>query len=187
MKCSTGIGTLSQEKKQLYKTVESENFYLTTVKMNGIDIPAVGSEYILQELEGRVELQYYLRSETTTDNKLFTFMQIMTINPVDDDTPETNIIQVGGCIAKTKGLLIKNKIGLEVLPFIIKYKSYDGNFNVAHCVAKGAKARELSKIRKGDIVEITGIFKKEHNALEVLVEEVDFYKAYHVLETKKIS
>ncbi len=186
MKCSTGIGTLSQE-KQLYKTVESENFYSTTVKMNGVDIPAVGSEYILQELEGRVQLQYYLRSETTPDNKLFTFMQIMTIDAVDNDTPETNIIQVGGYIAKTKGLLIKNKIGLEVLPFIIKYKSYDGNFNIAHCVAKGAKARELSKIRIGDIVEVTGIFKKEHNTLEVLVEQVDFYKAYHGLAAKKIS
>lgn len=186
MKCSTGIGTLSQD-KQLYKTVDSENFYITTVKMSGVDIPAVGSEYILADLEGRVQLQYYLRSETTEDNKLFTFMQIMTVHSVDDDTPETNRIQIGGCIAKTKGLLIKNKIGLEILPFIIKYKSYDGNFNVAHCVAKGAKARELSKIKKGDIVEITGKFKKEHNALEVLVEEVDFYKAFPALESKKIS
>lgn len=186
MKCSTGIGTLSQE-RQLYKEVKDEKFYITTVKMEGIDIPAVGSEYILDGLEGRVRLQYYLRSETTPDNKLFTFMQIMTAQPVEETLEETNMIQIGGCIAKTKGLLIKNKIGLEVLPFIIKYKSYDGNFNVAHCVAKGAKARELSKIQKGDIVEVTGKFKKEHNALEVLVEEINFYKAFHTIETKKIS
>lgn len=181
MKCSTSIVTLSPN-REVFRKIKDETFYLSKVMMQGIEIPAVGSEHILGNLQGRVEVKYYLRSETTTDNKLFTFMYIITADQVKDDLAETNCIKVGGYVVKTKGLLIKSDSCLEVLPFIVKYKSYDGNYNVAHCVAKGAKARELAKIKKGDIVEVTGKFKKEHNTLEILVEEVDFYRAFNKLK-----
>lgn len=181
MKCSTSIVTLSPN-REIYKEIKNETFYLSEIIIQGIKIPAVGSEHILGDLSGRVEIKYYLRSETTKDNKLFTFINIITAKRVTDDIPETNHIQVGGYVVKTKGILIKNNSCLEILPFIVKYKSYDGNYNVAHCVAKGAKARELAKMKKGDIVEVTGKFKKDHNTLEILVEEVDFYRAYNTLK-----
>ncbi|WP_273321526.1 hypothetical protein [Vallitalea guaymasensis] len=181
MKCSTSIVTLSSN-REIFRKINGENFLVSKVIVEGIEIPAVGSEYILGNLQGRVEVKYYLRSETTADNKLFTFMYIITAKQVINNIPERNYIQVGGYVVKTKGLLIKNNTCMEILPFIVKYKSYDGNYNVAHCVAKGAKARELAKMKKGDIVEVTGKFKKEHNTLEVLVEEVDFYKAYNKLK-----
>ncbi|GMQ55945.1 hypothetical protein AN1V17_03370 [Vallitalea sediminicola] len=181
MKCSTSIVTLSPS-REVFRKVKGENFYLSRIIMEGIEIPAVGSEHILGNLQGRVEVQYYLRSETTSDNKLFTFVYIITAKQVITNKPETNCIQVGGYVVKTKGLLIENNTCMEVLPFIVKYKSYDSNYNVAHCVAKGAKARELAKMKRGDIVEVTGKFKKEHNTLEVLVEEVNFYKAYNKLK-----
>ncbi len=179
MKCSTSIGTLDPN-RELYKNIKGEQFYLTQLHLDGIEIPAVGSEYIIGTLRGRIKFQYYLRSETIDEKKLFTFIQIITAESVDNE-PESNCIQVGGYVAKTKGLLIKNSSGLEILPFIIKYRSYDGNFNIAHCVAKGAQARELSNIKKGDILEITGQFKKAHNTIEVLVQEINDYKTLNVV------
>jgi hypothetical protein len=184
MKCSTCVGTLTT-KRELYKEVSDETnkevlerYYLTELLIDGESYPAVGSEFILRDFEGKVEVKKYLRTESGGQHgsKLFTFIQIITCKKVSENTPDVNHITMGGTIVKSRGILPSRNSGMENLPFILRYSSYDKNRNIAHCVARESNARRLSLLAIGDILEFDGVLKINKGTIEVVVSTIILHK-----------
>lgn len=173
MKCFSVVGQMTNS-KVIYKTVDGERFYKESFTMGDVTVCAVISEYLQDESQGINEVECYIRTETTENDKLFTFLSVMSKKASNAES--INRAVVGGIVSKVNGMKVKEKVGQHVLPFILKYKSHDDNFNVAHIVAKGLNARKLSKIEIGDILEVSGPIKIVYGAMEVVVETVDLYR-----------
>lgn len=179
MRCSTCVGTLSA-KRELYREVlgekgeVEERYYISEINMDGKVFPVVASEYIIGDIEGKVKISCYLRTESNefTKGKLFSFIQIITCKEVDSSLPDVNIASIAGIVMRRKDILPTLKSGKENLPFVIRYTSYDRNRNIAHCIARGANARKLNVISEGDVLSLDGHFKIHKGTIEIGVEKV---------------
>lgn len=179
MKCSTCRGTLTG-KREVYKEITDtqgnveEVFYLTDLIIEGEKYPAVVSQYIAGEITGKVEFTHYIRTERLKNTKLFTFLQIVTLKKCDESLEDLNHIEISGVVGKTRGIVITRGAGMETLPFIVQYRSYDNNTNIIHCVARNQQARKLNFMVPKDIIDFTGQLKINKSTIEVLVKESSY-------------
>lgn len=170
MKCSNCVGVLSAA-RELFNEKNNEKFYLTEIEFNGVRFPLVASEFLLDGVEGKVELKMYIRSESRNE-RLFTFLYAMNIDAVDPSTPDLNKVAIGGQVKSSGGLRTTENVGLQVLPFTVTYASYDGNKSVAHCLGRAKTARQLKGLEEGDVIELEGSLQLKRTTIQVLVKEV---------------
>jgi hypothetical protein len=176
MKSSTCIGRIT-DKRDIYKEVAGEIFFIEDFSVEDVTVPCVVSEFIINNMGGTIEAEVFIRSETIeSTGKLFTFLEIAKARQVEEGSAELNEIELGGVVSQVRDMKLQKLNGNQVLPFILKYKTSDGSYSVAHVVAKGVQARQLSTLKKDDILEVAGSIKNDHGAIEVLVTRIDYHK-----------
>lgn len=97
MKLSNIIGTLSGVEAKI--NVDGETFYETNLVLDGKSFPARVPEY-LQGISGKCKVCCTIES-TKKDNKMFTFVNIMTAERLKDQkTPDSNTFSIIAKIQK---------------------------------------------------------------------------------------
>lgn len=168
MRSSTAIGTIvPSNPKKLYKEINGEKFYNIEVVMDDIAYPAVISEYLLQG-QGKYEIKYYLRTEDWKE-KLYTFINILSVDKVDESTPDRNEVEVYGNISKVFPMKVRLSGAVAMKMVGVRYQSSDKNINIAHCIGYDNIARKFNQMNKGDNVLLVGKLRC-HTSIEVEVE-----------------
>lgn len=182
MKCSNGIGRITSSRELYSTTEEGEKFYKIIIRMDGYSFVGIISEFILGDIEQqKVEFRYYIRTETTADNKMFTYLNILNMTVVEESVPESREVQIEGVITKVNPLTVKEDKGQQILPFMVRYSSYDNNTNKVHCVLKDFLARKHSKMQSRDTVDLKGNLRSfGAGAIEVDVTEVKIHRKREV-------
>ena len=172
MKCFEIVGTLL-DGKEIYREEEGEVFYKANIKVLEDTFTLICSEYIIKE-PGKVKVTGFVSKENRDDSRLNLFISCKNMISVDEETPDSNGVVVGGRVCYVKDFVVQQKDGLEILVFDLKYYSYDTSHNVLRCVAKGKIARELRELKRNDILELSGELQRHKEQIEVLVSSIDY-------------
>ena len=188
MECSKIRGTIGTDKKELY-TVGDERFFLTTVTLQGSDIPIVASEYIIKDITGKCDIECYVLTRDKDDSKkLFTYIYARKITVCADQTLEDiNEFSLGGRVTKVEPPKIVGSQGTDILNFTISYRSGTSKFNIVHCLVSDKIARQLSTLEKGQVVSGKGYIQLNRKALEFVLHECASRKARPIKNKKGVK
>lgn len=165
---------IDTSKKELFVEEKGEKFYQLPIQLSTCEIIALLSEFLIKETNGKAALKGYLRSSVVKEPRehLFTYFRVTEMNPVTDDTPLTNRVDISGRITKI-GELKTLRTGKQVLPIIISRMSDDGNTSILHAVLYEAHARQLNSKRDSQFnITASGIILAKNSAIEVGIDEL---------------
>ena len=188
MECSKIRGTIGTDKKELY-TEDGEKFFLTSVTLQGSDIPLVASEYVLKDITGKCDIECYVLTRDRDEKKrLFTYVYARKITVCEDQSLEDiNEFSLGGRVTKVQPPKIVGSQGTDVLNFTISYRSGSARFNVVHCLVSGKVARQLSALEIGQVVSGKGYIQLNRKALEFVLYDCISRKARPIKNKKGVK
>lgn len=149
MKLDTIVGVIS-DKRTLYKEIDGEEFYKTTISVEGADIPLVASSYVLGDKKGRCQVQCSIRQEDKDVSYRFTYIYGSQITPTEGK--DRNVISLKGNVANISPMTLEGSTGAEKLVFKLASFAHK-KLNLFNIVAIDKSARKLTSLKKGDIVE----------------------------------
>ena len=176
MVISTLVGTLDYpaEKVIHYKT-DKEKFYLVGLMFGECRIPAVCSEFLLKDIKGKVEVQGYINSTYKViegKRKLFTFLQIINIAEMEEDTQDDDVVVVDVTITHVGDFQISEKNGRAYLPLVgICYIGHKKSA-VIHMLATETIARQLKDIKPDTKLVAAGHFHQRGEPVEIILSVV---------------
>lgn len=176
MVISTLVGSISypEEKEVLYSN-PNERFFKVSLSFGACTIPAVCSEFLLRDIEGKVSVQGYLTSTyRNIDGKrrLFTYFQIIDITPVHEDVEDYDVIDLDVILTKIGDFKISERNGRAYLPLVGKcYTGYKRSA-VIHMLATETLARQLKDAKVDDKLVAAGHIHQRGEPIEIVLTEV---------------
>ena len=176
MEISTLVGNICYPKD---KTIQYENkgekFYLVDLAFNGYSIPAVCSEYLLKDIEGRASVKGYISStyhHVEGKRKLFTFFYITDLEKVSGDTEFSDMVKLDIVLTKIGKFKISDKNGRAYLPLVGKcYIGYKKSA-IIHMLASETNARQLKDCKVDDRIVATGYIHQRGVPIQVVLADV---------------
>ena len=151
MKIDSIRGTISTEKEE-YKTVDGEQFYKTTITIDGQEIPLVASGYVLKNKSGKCDVKGLIQQEHSDDTYKFTYFYATSIRVCkSQDAPDKNEVTIGGRVIRCFEPMIIGSALTELLSYRIIWYANKG-VNFACIRALGQQARKLSDMHENQII-----------------------------------
>lgn len=176
MQISTIIATLGEDRK-IYKVVDDEPFILTSLNFKRFSIPMLCSDYILNNLQGKVEVLGYIACEYVYKDgrkSLFTYFQAVDIKQVPEDTAEVNSINISAKLTKIGEYRVYEKTTKVSLLLIGRQPCADSKTSLVHMKAIGSAARKLKSATAGQHITGSGYINHRGVPIEVILTKADF-------------
>lgn len=172
---STLVGRIGDAEPVLKDTgTSAEKFYIMEATFYDVTMEIVVSEYLIKDAKGRVEVKGFLASEPYYDDnnrkKTKVFIDVVSISPVGEDTPDSNEILAPVRITKV-GVPDVTTQGVVNLPIVALNQNQKYKRNIMYLCAKDIAARKLKDVKPGTIVLCKGYIRKRKDYFEILVTD----------------
>jgi hypothetical protein len=168
------VGILGKERQEMY-VIDDEKFVSAKFTCCKEEFAVVGSEYILEEMEGKVRLDACIETIKINNEKksVIYVLKVIPIKEEEKDIEDSMEFQIGGVVAFKRDLKVVGGSCSQLLPFTISYSSSDGRKHYLNCVVYNKDARKLQSLRVGQVVSGRGYLKYHKENLEfVLTKEI---------------
>lgn len=152
-----------------------EKFYTVDIILRDCTIPLVISEYSLGDVcVGTVRVTCSLFSDFQQNQLPMFYLYCNRIEPVEPDTPMTNVVNFSGTVTKVKPLTV-DAAGRDVLPMILSDTSPMQSDSVLYLNLKNQMARVNQNRKPRFKVQGCGFIKPYKDIYEIHVQEIEFF------------
>lgn len=186
MRSNTLTGTLGGT-RDIYREIDGEKFYKTSLTMNGEAIPIVASEYVLKDLKGKCRVHCILKQDAVEDSQhRETYLYAAKIESVDSKTADVNRIYLGGRIVEVFPPRFVGTLCVEEIVFKILYHMRN-SVVIVNVSALGKNARMLSQARRDNVINAACYLSIYNDAIKINIINCTLRESLHKKEDKNTT
>ena len=166
------VGIIPEQEVKEFFNKDGEVFYKLDATFAEIPMEVVISSYVWSnEYFGKVKLTGYPYVYRDQQGYYIVTWFAHSVAVVEEDTPENNNVNLNLLVTKREPMSVSRN-GVDILKFIGTQLSFDHSLVVLYCLAKDVTARQLSKLKRDDVVTGVGEIVMHRGYRNVVITEI---------------